>query len=146
MGLSHSQTLQIQSNQFCDEVVSNDGSFCEIESCESLKRIIISLKWYRDCDDEFVFLSKMRESEYDQCLVRDYQHIVTQHIMLRRQYKLIQAEISKQITPCHAHHCDAFKRYNHLKKIDLFNAENQKFCMEFMDLIHCYLMHLQNLQ
>ena len=123
-----------------------------VGSCKAIKRLIIALKWYENCAGNYdALIAKVKESTYDKYILDDYQHILNHHLIQEyhinssKEYQLIQNEISKQVEPCDVNYCSGFKRFSEVSKKNLSKSADHEFCMDFMDLIHCYLMHLDHL-
>eukprot|EP00483_Globobulimina_turgida_P008502 UN08519 len=129
----------------------NDNQFeidekCQnITSCKAIKRIIKALKWHSlSVNDKkhTILFDKMMENQYNKFLIDDYQHILSEHLF---EFKFIRAEINKQIEPCNINKCVVFERFLALSTNDLSDCDNQTFCIDFMALIHCFLIHSKHL-
>ena len=156
------------------EYDNNDENCQNVSSCKAIKRIIRALKWYqmsqknegkgmenkennnynnnniKDKRDK-ILLNKIFGSGYDKYLLDDYQHILNHHLIqcmidiTDNEYELICTEINKQIEPCDIKRCIGYQRFQQIVKKDLSQCPQHVFCIDFMDLIHCYLMHNQYL-
>eukprot|EP00484_Ammonia_sp_Unknown_P022804 CAMPEP_0197031914 /NCGR_PEP_ID=MMETSP1384-20130603/10742_1 /TAXON_ID=29189 /ORGANISM="Ammonia sp." /LENGTH=513 /DNA_ID=CAMNT_0042461495 /DNA_START=33 /DNA_END=1574 /DNA_ORIENTATION=- len=98
---------------------------------------------------------------YDNYLVKDYQHVLKYHLMhsfdisMGIEYALIQNELNKCVGSCDVRRCQGFKRYraanpdggrSALRVEPQCSGDADSFFLDFMDLIHCFLMHLDSLQ
>ncbi len=127
-------------NQFeIDEKCQN------IASCKATKRIINALKWhslsFTDKKHE-ILLDKIMENQYNKFLMDDYQHILSEHLF---EFKFIRKELNKHIEPCNINKCVVFERFLALSTNDLSNCDTKTFCIDFMALIHCFLIHSKHL-
>ena len=143
----------------------SEGKECEcVATCEAIKRVVQALKWYADIgNNKQLLLQKVRQqfgdNPYDNTLLRDYQHIINCHlerqfeINMGLEYALIKNELNKQIGICDVNKCAGFKRYitkkkdrDKKKKHIASPHDTDTFLMDFLDLIHCFLVHLEELQ
>ena len=143
---------QLPVSQSCDISMTEESGCTSVGDCKAIKRLIIALKWYANCKGNYeALISKVLETTYDKFILDDYQHILNHHLIQEysinssKEYQLIQNEISKQVEPCDINNCSGFKRYSEVSQKNLSKSADQEFCMDFMDLIHCYLMHLDHL-
>eukprot|EP01083_Nonionella_stella_P229911 813225_1 len=115
---------------------------CQVASCKAIKRIIKMLKWHSIAvnvdDNHEELIQKAMASQYDRYLLDDYQHIVNDHLF---QLESIRKEINKQIEPCNVSSCAAYQRFTELVTKDLSQCDDATFCLDFMELIHCYIVH-----
>ena len=126
---------------------------CEsVGSCKAIKRLIVMLRWYAQVNgDHEQIMQALIKSTYDKYIVDDYQHLLNYHLIHKyqinttKEYQLIQNEIAKHIEPCDRHTCPGYKRYHELSKKNLSKSDDYEFCQDFVDLIHCYLMHSKHL-
>lgn len=155
---SHSHHSQQKSNDSHHSYGYHDANNMEkgclsVESCKAIKRLIIALKWYATCNGNYQgLLHKIKESTYDKYIIDDYQHVLNHHLIQKdvtnssQEFELIQIEINKHLEPCDISTCSGYLRYNEVSKKNLSKSLNHELSMDFMDLIHCYLMHLDHLQ
>ena len=143
----------------------SEGKECEcVQNCKAIKRCIIALKWYSECvNDRALLLERIMNefggNPYDNYLLRDYQHILNCHLMqqfeikMGMEYSLIKNELNKYVGVCDIERCDGYKRYKAKMDEKKENSDGDKkkrksqdeesFFLDFMDLIHCFLMHLE---
>ena len=135
-----------------------------VSGCKAIKRIIRALRWYHiyiDNDNESeenrgeLLLQRILNCGYDKHILDDYQHILNHHLIQcvnsssnninngKSEYELICDEINKQIEPCDIKTCIGYKRFQDIVKQDMTQCNDRQFVIDFMDLIHCYLMHNQ---
>eukprot|EP00484_Ammonia_sp_Unknown_P002343 CAMPEP_0197074780 /NCGR_PEP_ID=MMETSP1384-20130603/211280_1 /TAXON_ID=29189 /ORGANISM="Ammonia sp." /LENGTH=452 /DNA_ID=CAMNT_0042513621 /DNA_START=82 /DNA_END=1440 /DNA_ORIENTATION=+ len=134
---------------------SNDSDVeCEcngrVDGCKPVKRLIVALKWYANCDGNYgKLVARIRASTYDKYIVSDYEHVLNEHLFrdesggLYSEYQSIQNEIHLQMPACDISTCDGYVRC--IEK-NLAESNEHEFCMDFMDLVHCYLVHLHHVR
>eukprot|EP01084_Bolivina_argentea_P004545 8645_1 len=115
---------------------------CQVASCKAIKRIIKMLKWHSMAaavDNNYeMLIQKVMSSQYDKYLLDDYQHIFNDHLF---ELQSIRKELNKQIEPCDVSVCVAYQRYDELVTKDLSQCDDATFCLDLMQLIHCYIVH-----
>lgn len=126
--------------------------------CDSVKRMVRALRWYSKYNNNPEQLYwKLVKTGYDKIILNDYQHILDQHLNnnnidgdINVQYEDIRDLVYEQIEHCDVNKCDGMKRFlstkNATNNVDMTELKDRiSFYTHSMDLIHCYLLHLEHL-
>eukprot|EP00484_Ammonia_sp_Unknown_P007651 CAMPEP_0197072862 /NCGR_PEP_ID=MMETSP1384-20130603/210311_1 /TAXON_ID=29189 /ORGANISM="Ammonia sp." /LENGTH=429 /DNA_ID=CAMNT_0042511683 /DNA_START=27 /DNA_END=1316 /DNA_ORIENTATION=+ len=122
---------------------------CNLRHCIAIQRLAKALKWYQKYsgDAEKLYL-KLERKEYVEYLLSDYQHVLDAHSCDLKSQRIHTALHQK----CDADSCLAVHRVisNEVEgdgdEGNMVSVQSRKDKVEFyahsMDLIHCYLLHL----
>eukprot|EP01084_Bolivina_argentea_P091901 165394_1 len=144
-----------------------DSSCCSMESCESIKRIILLFQYHilvqqrYESPQSYHKLMEYLDTKYFD-FINDYHHMITRHLNLNtrssnennREFECLYDAITKYIPSCDAAACKHFATHHGYETIDIplhttpghddhdeTAITAMRFYIRLLDSVHCFVLH-----